>query len=609
MNNEYSFNSRVVEDAIVNLKSAFFDIYSHQTSALANLQSNLDRLNPNSRSKAEALIIAQSEKLSRSMLVLNEMIRDIESVNENGLKVEKLLSSGKGVAKPNQMVKKAAAIPVEEKTNEVVTEAVQAPAAEVKTEPATEASVEVTTEAVTEAVQVPTTEVKTEPVTEVSTEVATEAATEAVQVPATEVKTEPVTEASTEVVTEAATEAVQVPAVEEKTESVAEVSTEVATEAVTEAVQVPVVEEKTESVAEVSTEVATETVAESANDEPVIIPVADNGDGSSIFDMPVTEPTKEKEYIADTPEQANLDMFNMFKALPGMEKMKMNSDGKPDFSGMFSKETMQKLSENSDGSLSGIISAIAKENRARNGIVDPVLPVIPTEDSTMEDNGEISTEVSTEAVANEEQSTEVQQEVSEQQVIIPTVAPPAPPVASVIPVVDTNDITTEVSSALEGVDVGSEVTTEAAIATDNLVIPVVAESTDNQDAVISTDAISSAVDEAVQEVVADETGYRRFIDSGSQAKAILVSDVQYNKLMSSCVTQEALLKFKKVLPDLTAPVKVTTDDTADMSDDDKRKTIEAMMADANALYNAGKVDEAQAMYDKISELNKTLVKS
>ena len=30
------------------------------------------------------------------------------------------------------------------------------------------------------------------------------------------------------------------------------------------------------------------------------------------------------------------------------------------------------------------------------------------------------------------------------------------------------------------------------------------------------------------------------------------------------------------------------------------------MADANELYTSGKVEEAQAMYDKISELNKQI---
>ena len=46
-----------------------------------------------------------------------------------------------------------------------------------------------------------------------------------------------------------------------------------------------------------------------------------------------------------------------------------------------------------------------------------------------------------------------------------------------------------------------------------------------------------------------------------------------------------------------------------MTAEDKNRTIEAMMVDANNLYNAGKVAEAQALYDKISEINKTLVKS
>ena len=39
---------------------------------------------------------------------------------------------------------------------------------------------------------------------------------------------------------------------------------------------------------------------------------------------------------------------------------------------------------------------------------------------------------------------------------------------------------------------------------------------------------------------------------------------------------------------------------------DGQAQIEQMMNQANELYAAGKVEEAQAMYDKISELNKQI---
>ena len=125
-------------------------------------------------------------------------------------------------------------------------------------------------------------------------------------------------------------------------------------------------------------------------------------------------------------------------------------------------------------------------------------------------------------------------------------------------------------------------------------------------------AIETEVEEVATEVVADETGLRRFIDGEGQPKAILVSEVQYSKLSDSRVTQEALLKFKHVLPEVGRTAQTSTVsviDTDSMTDDEKRRTIEVMMADANELYNSGKVEEAQAMYDKISELNKTLVKN
>lgn len=506
MNNEYSFNSKVVEDAIVNLKSSFFDIYSHQTTALANLQSGTDRLSPANRAKVEALILAQSEKLTRSMMLINEVVKNAELVDANGLKAERLINSSvKNSAKAAQLVK------AEEPKKKVVDE-------------------------------------KIEPVTEASTEATTEVVTEAVQAPVVEEKTEPATEASTEATTEASVE---------------------------------------------------------TNANPVIIPVVNVGDGTSIFDASPTEPVRKKEYIADTPEQANLDMFNMFKALPGMEKLKMNADGKPDFSAILPKDIASKIAASGDTSLSGIISTIAKESKAQSGVVEPVLPVIPVEGESQDNNGVVSdvNEASTEIVAMEESTEAVQQnsDVSEQ-IIIPTIAPPSAPTNSVVAA---NDITNEIGDALNNLEISTEVTTEAV----QEIIPVVVDNANAQDGVISTDAGAEAVTESVEQVVVDETGYRRFVDSGGQAKAILVSEVQYNKLISSNVTQEALLKFKHVFPDTSAPVKATTDDTANMSDDEKRKTIESMMADATALYNAGKVQEAQVMYDKISELNKTLVKS
>lgn len=348
-----------------------------------------------------------------------------------------------------------------------------------------------------------------------------------------------------------------------------EVVPEVATEAV--------VEDKKEEVAEVATEAVVE------EKEEVAVPqvVADDSQEEA------TEPEIDPERAEAAKKEIEESIAATFKDLVGEDRIVKNKDGSMDFSGVLPKEVTSRL--NGRRSLADIASAICAIERERTGEAAPLVndgPVI-----AVEENSEVATEVVaeevTEAVVEEstEATTEAVVEIPsvENQVIIPTIAPPAAP-----EVVSKESVTDEVNAAL------NEVTTEAVA--EEVVVPVV----------------ETEVEEVATEVVADETGLRRFIDGEGQPKAILVSEVQYGKLSDSRVTQEALLKFKHVLPEVGKTAQTSTvsvPDTDSMTDDEKRKTIEVMMADANELYNSGKVDEAQAMYDKISELNKTLVKS
>lgn len=398
-----------------------------------------------------------------------------------------------------------------------------------------------------------------------------------------------VIEKTVEIVPEVATEAV----VEDKKEEVAEVATEVTTEAVveetTEAIVEPVTEVTTEAVVEESTEVATEAVAEESTEvvtdavveekEEIAVPqvVADDSQEET------TEPEIDPERAAAAKKEIEESIAATFKDLVGEDRVVKNKDGSVDFSGVLPKEVTSRL--NGRRSLADIASAICAIERERTGEAAPLVndgPVI-----AVEENSEVATEV----VAEEVTEAVVEIPSVENQVIIPTIAPPAAP-----DVVSKETVTDEVSAAL------NEVATEA-VAEEST--EVVAEET-------VVPAIETEVEEVATEVVADEIGLRRFIDGEGQPKAILVSEVQYSKLSDSRVTQEALLKFKHVLPEVgrtaqTSTVSVT--DTDSMTDDEKRRTIEVMMADANELYNSGKVEEAQAMYDKISELNKTLVKN
>lgn len=393
---------------------------------------------------------------------------------------------------------------------------------------------------------------------------------------ATEVTTEAVVEESTEITTEAV--------VEEK-EEVAEVATEVTIEAV--------VEE--------TTEVATEAVVEEKEEVAVPQVVADDSQEEA------TEPEIDPERAEAAKKEIEESIAATFKDLVGEDRVVKNKDGSMDFSGVLPKEVTSRL--NGRRSLADIASAICAIERERTGEAAPLVndgPVI-----AVEENSEVATEVVaeevTEAVVEEstEATTEAVVEIPsvENQVVIPTIAPPAAP-----EVVSKETVIDEVNAAL------NEVATEAVVAesTEVTTEAVVEENTEAVAEEVVVPVVETEVEEVATEVVADETGLRRFIDGEGQPKAILVSDVQFGKLSDSRVTQEALLKFKHVLPEVgktTQTSTVSVPDTDSMTDDEKRKTIEVMMADANELYNSGKVDEAQAMYDKISELNKTLVKN
>ena len=86
--------------------------------------------------------------------------------------------------------------------------------------------------------------------------------------------------------------------------------------------------------------------------------------------------------------------------------------------------------------------------------------------------------------------------------------------------------------------------------------------------------------------------------SADPPKVIMISGKQAAKLKASLPTQEALLSAKGFFKTEKEEI---LDDV-----DEKQKQLEEMMNQANELYAAGKVDEAQSMYDKISVLNKTL---
>lgn len=97
------------------------------------------------------------------------------------------------------------------------------------------------------------------------------------------------------------------------------------------------------------------------------------------------------------------------------------------------------------------------------------------------------------------------------------------------------------------------------------------------------------VNEPVQNSVSVTTQIRKLSDT--KPKAILVNRRQLSKLGASKDTQAALLDFG-----LQSGVQSTNN---------SQKNLEEMMARASLLYKEGKVQEAQALYNEISQLNKS----
>ena len=357
-NTSYVYANKALEGAVRDLKSSFFDIFYHSQGTLLMLMKQLDELeveNEDLKEEAVDLINSQGTLLSDSMALVEELIRSIKKIDNNGKKIDKFNRSY--VISRSKQFAKVDGKPVAVSASAPVTEV----ATEVKTEPVTEAA----------------TEVQTEPVTEV----------------ATEVQTEPVTEATTEV----------------KTEPVIEIATEVQTEPVTEVTS----GESQGEVSEESTEVST--VVTGLELDPNA-PVEED-----------TEPTTEKpkKYIADTPEGVVKDLKQALLTMPGMENLKFDSNGNPDFSSVLPQDVLDDFN-----SKFGFQVSVKKTlNKMENDEMD----------------GE------TEAISRSETTVELPFALEP---VIPTPAPPAPPAANSI---NQSELTTETTT-----EATTEVSTEAA---------------------------------------------------------------------------------------------------------------------------------------------------
>ena len=568
MKGKHDYSIKAIDESVNVLQESFFDIYFRQIGSLSFLMSKMEGLSENEKSKISALVERQSAKLNQSMELLNQLVSIVKSIDSDGKRIEALSFN------------------IMEKTGTPIGSAVLPRARRKKTD--------------TSSIPVPNEDIKVDEVADnpVREEVTEQVVSE--EVPAVDDSAEnAATAEAAEVKEDASSEVVEVPTVDNSTETTTTEVAETKEETSSEVVEVPTVDNSTENTTttetpadgEAKSDVVLEipTVTTENTDEPVLTPVGEQTEENSIFNQPVEqqEEQENKNLISGTPEEVNREMAEMFRKLPGMENIKISKNGMLDFNSILPPEVVEEMNATTGKEgLSGLVSLLAAKKRGSL----PIQPVLE-----YENNGEAGE-------GNNEQSIfgEAKTEENNTSNVVPTVAPPAAPSESVV---SANDITAEITDALQNInnsesttsEVSSDTTSEGTEGAGTPLIPVIEEEKVEEEKQKEDSAFG-------------ETGLRRFINVGTQTRAILVSESQFNKLSGSRVTQEALLKFKHILPEGgSSATPAVVNDVSNMTEEEKKKTIEVMMADATELYNSGKVEEAQAMYDKISELNNTVV--
>ena len=134
---------------------------------------------------------------------------------------------------------------------------------------------------------------------------------------------------------------------------------------------------------------------------------------------------------------------------------------------------------------------------------------------------------------------------------------------------------------------------------------VVADSPSDAAKVVEEAANPEPVEAVVEEKASDKITYTK-VDT-NKTRALLTSAKQIGNLRSSRSTQEALLNARqKSNANNNLETQLVENGLLPADTDTMKKQVETMMEQANALYKEGKTVEAQAMYDKISELNKQI---
>lgn len=360
----------------------------------------------------------------------------------------------------------------------------------------------------------------------------------------------------------------------------------------------PVVEESVEQVPEEittqeePTEVQEEAI-ESSQEEPIMVQeqeeIAEPVEQTEEKETPVVEENDEKTYPTEKPEET------IEQATPTIEEKTEPIEQSEDISNEVEDTPISEQIEPEETITSSeeVVPEVSQEVQNEEQVYEnqPIETPVDNTEVVQEEQPEDAPvyDENVEEVADEQPSEQISQEEN----------------TPLIPIV-TEQTKQQQPSKEKEEQASSEIAEEDVVAP-----PSIDENVQQQEFNPSIPAIENQENVTYQEDLPKEPLMTFIKASQDSPKAILTSLKQVTNLRSSYKTQNALLSSRGTIA--SRNINGVDSEVQELVDNGllapSSENIEAMMNEANKLYQEGKINEAQEMYDQISILNKQLQES
>lgn len=360
----------------------------------------------------------------------------------------------------------------------------------------------------------------------------------------------------------------------------------------------PVVEESVEQVPEEittqeePTEVQEEAI-ESSQEEPIMVQeqeeIAEPVEQTEEKETPVVEENDEETYPTEKPEET------IEQATPTIEEKTEPIEQSEDISNEVEDTPISEQIEPEETITSSeeVVPEVSQEVQNEEQVYEnqPIETPVDNTEVVQEEQPEDAPvyDENVEEVADEQPSEQISQEEN----------------TPLIPIV-TEQTKQQQPSKEKEEQASSEIAEEDVVAP-----PSVDENVQQQEFNPSIPAIENQENVTYQEDLPKEPLMTFIKASQDSPKAILTSLKQVTNLRSSYKTQNALLSSRGTIA--SRNINGVDSEVQELVDNGllapSSENIEAMMNEANKLYQEGKINEAQEMYDQISILNKQLQES